>query len=50
MSSLVVSTTTGLVAMLLLVRVVLDQLVHHVQRMRMTVNRMMTMLRSDHGI
>jgi hypothetical protein len=44
------TTTTGLEAMTLLVMVVLVQLVLHVQMMRMMVDRMTTMMRSDHNV
>jgi hypothetical protein len=44
------TATTGLEAMTLLVRVVLIQLVLHVQMMRMMVDRMTTMTRSDHNV
>ena len=43
-------TTMGLVAMICLVRVVRVHLVLHAQRMRMMVDRMMTMMRSDHSL
>ena len=49
MTSLVDTATTGLVAMAMLVRVVLVHLVLHAQRMRMMVDRMMTLMRSDHN-
>ena len=48
-TSLVDTATMGLVAMALLVRVVLVHLVLHAQRMRMMVDRMTTMMRSDHS-
>ena len=48
-SSQVDTATMGMVATILLVRVVLVQLVLHVLRMRMMVDRM-TMMRSDHSL
>ena len=49
MTSLVDMATMDLVAMALLVRVVLVHLVLHAQRMRMMVDRSMTMMRSDYS-
>ena len=48
-TSLVDTATMGLVAMVPLVRVVLVHLVLHAQRMRMMVDRMTTMMRSDYS-